>query len=127
MGWDKFEKLIELLKRRISQIVLYRMKDPRIGFITITKVDLSRDFKECKVFYTVLGTEGEMTRTAYALNDAKGYVQREVAKTLRTRTMPKIEFAKDESFERMARVNDILDTIRRERQDDDDTGDGENE
>ncbi|MFH2000696.1 MAG: 30S ribosome-binding factor RbfA, partial [Planctomycetota bacterium] len=88
MGWDKFEKLVELVKRRITQIVLYNMKDPRIGFMTITKIDLSRDLKECKVFYTVLGTDAERSKTSCALRDARGFIQREVGKTLRTRIIP---------------------------------------
>ncbi len=115
MGWDKFEKLVELLKRRISTIVLHRLKDPRIGFVTITKIDLSRDLKECKVFYSVLGDPGEISRTTHALRDARGFIQTEVAKTLRTRIMPKIVFLIDEAVERVGRVERLLDELARER------------
>ena len=71
--------------------MLYKLKDPRIGFVTITRVDLSRDLKLCKVFYTVYGPEADITKTTHALKDAQGYIQREVGKTLRTRTMPQIQ------------------------------------
>lgn len=115
MGWDKFEKLVELIKRRITQIVLYKLKDPRLGFVTITKVDLSRDLKLCKVFYTVYGSQGESSRTSHALKDAQGFIQREVGKSLHTRTMPKIQFVEDESIEGVSRVHRILDTLKEER------------
>jgi ribosome-binding factor A len=133
MAWDKFDKLIELVKRRISSIVLYKLKDPRIGFVTITKIDLSRDLKECKVFYTVYGTPGEISRTAHAMNDARGFIQREIAKTLRTRVIPKLVFIPDESIEGVERVERLLDDLKRERLEpgppmeglDDGEGDGE--
>lgn len=115
MAWDKFEKLVELIKRRISAIVLHKLKDPRIGFITITKIDLSRDLKDCKVFYSVLGSKGEITRTTHAINNARGFIQREVAKTLRTRVMPKIVFVVDESVVGVERVERLLDDLQKER------------
>jgi len=114
MTWDKFEKLVELVKRRVTQVVLYRLKDPRLGFITITKVDLSRDLKTCKVFYTVLGAPGGETKTRFALKDASGFIQREVGKTLRTRTRPAIEFVVDPTAEKVQRVHEILDSLREE-------------
>jgi len=115
MAWDKFEKLVELIRRRISAIVLHKLKDPRIGFITITKIDLSRDLKDCKVFYSVFGSPGEVTRTTHAINNARGFIQREVAKTLRTRVMPKIVFVPDESVVGVERVERLLDDLHKER------------
>jgi ribosome-binding factor A len=114
MAWDKFEKLVELLKRRVAQVVLYRLKDPRIGFVTITKIDLARDMKLMKVFYTVYGPKPDMTKTTCALEDAKGFIQREVAKTLRTRTMPSIQFVLDPSLDKAERVEQILQSLREE-------------
>jgi len=114
MTWDKFEKLVELVKRRVTQVVLYKMKDPRLGFITITKVDLARDLKTCKVFYTVLGAPGGETKTQFALKDAAGFIQREVGKALRTRTRPSIEFVVDPTAEKVQRVHEILDSLRQE-------------
>ena len=115
MGWDRFEKLVELIKRRISDTVLYKLKDPRVGFVTITRVDLSRDLKLCRAYYTVYGPEADLTKTAFALKDAQGFIQREVGKTLRTRTMPRIEFVHDEEIGRVERVEELLDTLREER------------
>jgi ribosome-binding factor A len=116
MAWDKFEKLTELLKRRITDIVMYKLKDPRIGFITITRIDLAKDLKWCKVYYTVYGSQGDLTKTACALTDARGFIQSEAAKTLHTRTMPRLEFLRDESLDGMDRVNQIFDTLAAERE-----------
>jgi ribosome-binding factor A len=115
MSWDKFEKLAELLKRRITDIVMYRLKDPRIGFVTITRIDLARDLKLCKVYYTVLGSKAEMTKTTCAFRDARGFIQKAVSKTLRTRTMPKLEFLLDDSIDGVERVNRIFNTLAEER------------
>jgi len=117
MGWDKFEKLVELIKRRISQIVLHRLNDPRIGFLTITRIKLARDLETCEVFYSVYGSEGDISKTTHALRQARGYIQREVAKTLRTRIMPKIVFRPEEALEGVNRINKIFDEINAERED----------
>ena len=70
MSWDKFEKLVSLVKQKVATIVLFRLKDPRVGFVTVTKIVLTRDLKKCTVHYSVLGTSGEKSRTAKALEDA---------------------------------------------------------
>jgi ribosome-binding factor A len=114
MAWNKFDKLVELVKRRITNVVLYKLKDPRLGFITITKVELTRDLKLCKVFYTVFGPKTDLTKTDCALRDARGFIQREVGKTLRTRTMPAMEFIIDPTMEKMERVQQILDVLKEE-------------
>ena len=119
MAWDKFEKLAELIKRRLTHVVLYKLKDPRIGFVTITKIELSRDMKLLKAFYTVYGSKADAVKTSCALQDAKGFIQREVAKTLRTKTMPSIRFQVDPTPEKVDRVHKILDALREEASGDD--------
>ncbi len=104
MGWDRFEKLVTLIKQRITTIILYRLKDPRLGFVTITGIELSRDLKTCKVKYSVIGEKGDQAKTARALQDASGYIQKEVGKTLRTRIVPRMEFVYDDSMEKTERI-----------------------
>lgn len=115
MSWDRFEKLVELIKRRITNIVLYKLKDPRVGFVTITKVDLSRDLKLCRVFFTVMGPEADITKTTHALKAAQGFIQREVGKKLRTRTIPHLEFVEDEDAKKVERLQSLIDTLKAER------------
>ena len=104
MGWDRFEKLVALIKQRITTVILYRLKDPRLGFVTITGIELSRDLKTCKVSYSVVGEKGDQVKTARALHDASGFIQKEIGKTLRTRIVPRVEFAYDDSMEKTERI-----------------------
>lgn len=108
MGWDKFEKLVSLVREKVTNIILYRMKDPRIGFVTVTKVDLSRDLKSLRVYFSVLGDKGDRTKAEQALQNSRGFIRSEVAKALRTRTVPEVDFTYDESGERAGRILGIL-------------------
>jgi ribosome-binding factor A len=114
MSWDRFEKLVSQIKQRITNVILFRLKDPRVGFVTVTKVDLARDLKTCTVHYSVLGSEGDRAKTGKALEDARGFIQAEVGKTMRTRTVPRIVFRYDDTFEKTDRILKILKDIRPE-------------
>ena len=111
MSWDRFEKLVSQVKQRITNVILFRLKDPRVGFVTVTKVDLARDLKTCTVHYSVLGPEGDRAKTGKALDDARGFIQTEIGKTLRTRTVPRILFRYDDTFEKTDRILKILKDI----------------
>jgi len=119
MTWDKFEKLVSLVQQKITTIILYRLKDPRIGFLTVTKVELSRDLKTCLVYYSVFGSEGDRSKTAQALKDARGHIQGEVGKTLRTRTVPRVQFRFDDTVEQAERIAKILNKIKSEKSEND--------
>ncbi len=108
MSWDKFEKLVSLVREKVTNIILYRMKDPRIGFITVTKVDLSRDLKSLRVYFSVLGDQADRSKATKALENSRGFVRSEVAKALRTRSVPEVEFEYDESGERATRILNII-------------------
>jgi ribosome-binding factor A len=112
MSWDRFEKLVTAVRQKVANVILYRLKDPRVGFVTVTKIDLARDLKTCTVFYSVVGTEGDKSRTAKALEDARGFIQTEVGRSMRTRTVPHIDFRYDDSMEKSERINRILRDIR---------------
>lgn len=114
MSWDKFEKLVSKVKQKISTIVLYKLKDPRVGFVTITKVELARDLKTCTVFYSVLGSQTDQSKTHSALQDARGFIQGEIGKTLSTRTIPRVEFRYDESMAKADRIFRILKEVKSE-------------
>jgi ribosome-binding factor A len=112
MSWDKFEKLVSTIRQKITNVVLYRLKDPRVGFITITKVELARDLKTCSVYYSVVGSNADRSKTSQALEDARGFIQAEVGKSLRTRTVPRIDFRYDDSMEKSDRIFRILRDIK---------------
>ena len=115
MTWDRIERLEALLKEKIAIIVLERLSDPRLGFVTITGVKLSRDKRHAKVLYTVLGTAGQRRTTDRALADAARHVQEQLAPTLHMRVMPELRFTYDESIAKESRMLDLLDELASQR------------
>ncbi len=106
-------RLQELILQTVSQATLH-LKDPAIGFVTITGAEISPDVSLAKIFYSVLGTETEREATAAALERAKSYIRHEVGKLENLRRVPEIAFFYDESVERADRVNRLLHTIENE-------------
>lgn len=102
---------------RIQQIVARRLekglRDPRLGFVTITDVRVTGDLQHASVFYTVLGDEQEQTDSAAALKAATGMLRTEVGKQLGTRLTPTLEFIHDELPESAQHLGDLLDEARR--------------
>src|SRR5262249_52816340 len=92
------------------------LRDPRVGFITVTRVELSPDYHDAKILYSVLGDAADLRRVKRMLDHACGFIQRQVASVLRTRVTPKLVFAYDPSIEGSIRVASIIDKIREERE-----------
>jgi ribosome-binding factor A len=84
------------------------LKDPRIGYITITGVKVSPDLKTARVFYSMIGTEQERKDTQKGLDAAKGFIRREVTEAVNLRVSPEIFFSFDESLERGDRIERLL-------------------
>jgi len=114
MGTQKIERLAKRIKERTGNVLLSEMNDPRLGFVTVTRVQLARDLRHCLIFYSVLGPETERAKAASALEHARGFVQRKIAEILRTRTTPTIAFKYDESVEGSIRVSKLIDEISKE-------------
>ncbi|MCU0724455.1 MAG: 30S ribosome-binding factor RbfA [Planctomycetes bacterium] len=114
----RHEKLSSLVHRRASEVILYELKDPRLGFVTVTRVKLSKDLRHATVYWSVVGPDSDRTKTAHALDHARGFVQSEVAAALQTRVTPALDFEYDESVEGSVRVSRILDELRRRRGED---------
>lgn len=106
-------RLSELILQTVSQATL-QLKDPGIGFVTITGAELSPDVSIAKIYYSVLGTPEERNTTAEALERAKPHIRSEVGKLENLRRVPHIIFIYDHSVERADRVNQILNTIHSE-------------
>ena len=110
----RLQRLSEVVKQRASQAILYELKDPRMGFVTVTRVKLATDLTQCTVFWSVMGTAGEKSKTAHALESARGFIQSAIAKAMGTRKTPRIYFKYDPAIERAQKVFEILAKIRRE-------------
>lgn len=110
--YKRSQRLRVLLREEVADIILHKIKDPRLGFITVTDVELSDDLRVAKVFVSVLKAE-EKQLTLQILNDAKGYVRSEIAKRLRIKIIPTFEFLFDDSIDRGFRIDQLLKEIKR--------------
>ena len=113
--WDRTERVEALMKERIATIVLERLSDPRLGFITITGVKLSGDKRLAKVAFTVLGSAAQRRTTERALRDAASHVQQVLAPSMRMRNLPELRFVYDESIEKESKMLELLDGLQAER------------
>jgi len=105
------ERVQEALRQEISLIVHNEIKDPRIGFLTITKVELTRDLRYAKVYFSVLGEERERKNALHGLNSAKGYIKGLVADKLKLRFTPELDFRFDNTLEETSRIRKLIDKV----------------
>ena len=98
----------EQLKRLLADLVRREIKDPRIGLITITAVELSKDLSHARVFFTPFAGLGDAAGAHDALRHAAGYLRHELRNALRLRVTPQLDFRIDESVERGARLSSLI-------------------
>jgi ribosome-binding factor A len=118
MEGKRSEKVAELIQKEISQMLVKDLKDPRIGFVTITKVGVSEDCRSAKVYFSMMGTPSERERSLEGLNSAKGYVRKELGHRIRLRYTPQISFIFDPSIEYAIHIGEIIHHIQQEREKD---------
>lgn len=106
--YKRAERVGELILNEISDLIRRDIKDPRIGFVTFTRVEVSDDLRYAKVFASILGTEEEKARTLEGLSSAGGYMRRQLGRVLRLRYTPQLTFLLDESLEQGAKIAQIL-------------------
>lgn len=123
----RLRRLEELVKQRASQAVLFELKDPRLGFLTVTRVKLARDLSHATIFWSIIGSAGEKSKSAHALEAGRGYVQSAVAGVMGTRVTPRLVFEYDPGPEKAQKMAGILNRLRAERGEDEDPGDGGSE
>ena len=108
----RHEKVQEVVRREVSRIVLNEIKDPRLGFITVTKVEMTKDLRYAKIFFSVLGGEAEYKKTKEALESASGFIRRLIAQSIQLRFAPEISFREDKSTQYSIRIQEVLDQIK---------------
>jgi ribosome-binding factor A len=106
--YKRSERLGELILAEISDLITRDIKDPRVGFVTFTRVELSDDLRYAKVFVSSLGSEQEKVRTLQGLSSATGYIRRHLGRALHLRYTPEITFLIDESLEHGAKIAQLL-------------------
>lgn len=107
----RHDKVTQAMKREISNIIHDELKDPRLGFVTITRVEMTADLRYVKVFFSVLGKEEEHKKTKEALDSALGYIRRLIAQRIRLRFAPEIMFKEDRSIEYSMHIEKLLNEL----------------
>lgn len=97
---SRLEKIASQLKKEVSEILRRRIDDKRIGFVSITDVDVSVDFEHAKIYYSQIGSEKEKKATVKGLDSARHHIRSELFKVLRIKTVPRLNFEYDYSLEK---------------------------
>jgi len=105
-------RLAERIAKIVAELLERRIKDPRLGFVTVTEARLTADLREAKVFYTVFGDADERAETAAALRSATGIIRSEVGRLIGLRHTPSLEFIADALPENAQRIDDLVATAR---------------
>ncbi|MFH1360083.1 MAG: 30S ribosome-binding factor RbfA [Candidatus Omnitrophota bacterium] len=109
---DRMNRINQQMKKEISDIILRDVKDPRLGFVTITEVQVSRDLQHARIFYSALGNAEKAKSAQSGLDSAKGFIRRLVGQRVRLRLTPELEFVFDQSIEYGARIEEALGEIK---------------
>jgi ribosome-binding factor A len=105
------EKVQEQLVQQISEMILRELKDPRLGFVTLTGAEITRDLRHAKIFVSVLGDENARKQSLQALKSASGLLRGEFARRAHLRIAPELEFQIDEGIERGNRIFELLHSV----------------
>jgi ribosome-binding factor A len=106
---QRLRRVADQIQKELSELVRTELKDPRVGMITLTGVEVSPDLGHAKVFFTMLGAAEDLVRTEEGLARAGGFLRSELARRLRLRVTPEVRFVHDPSVERGARLSKLID------------------
>jgi ribosome-binding factor A len=112
MQGKRLDRVNQLVKEEISTLLQRELKDPRLGFVTVTEVETSKDLRLAKVFVSVLGDERQWAASLAALVSARGFVRNWLRQHLDLRVTPEIDFRPDRSMEHAAKIQSLLQQVR---------------
>lgn len=108
----RHDRVEEALKREVSNIIHDELNDPRLGFVTIMKVELAADLRNAKIFFSVLGSDQERIKTKAALDSALGFIRKLAAERINLKFAPEIIFREDKSSEYSTHIEQVLNEIK---------------
>jgi ribosome-binding factor A len=108
----RLQQVADLLRAELASLVQQNLRDPRVGFVTVTGVRLSPDLGSARVYVTVLGDPGREEEALEALGRAAGYLRRELAGRVHLRKVPQLSFHSDASIRQGARIEDLLSDLK---------------
>ncbi|HSE94358.1 MAG TPA: 30S ribosome-binding factor RbfA [Methylomirabilota bacterium] len=112
MPGKRLDRINQLMKEEISLLLQRELKDPRLGFVSVTEVAVAKDLRTARVYVSVLGTEAEWAASLEALDSARGFIRNWLAPRLRMRTIPHLTFHPDRSMAHAAHIQAVLEDLR---------------
>jgi ribosome-binding factor A len=109
MATPRMRRVNEVIRQVLGEVIATGLKDPRIGFVTVTDVDTSPDLRTARVYVSVLGGESEREKALAGLRSSHGFLQGRIAAELRMKRTPTLTFHYDESVDRGVRISRLLD------------------
>lgn len=110
-SYKRADRVKELLQEEVADIIRQEVKDPRIGFVTVTRVELSDNLRNASIFISPMGSEKEQKRTYEGICSAAPFVRSRLGKRMRIKFLPELNFNWDHSHERSDKINRILHVI----------------
>jgi ribosome-binding factor A len=120
----RLSRVEEACKEVLSEVIQREVKDPRVGFVTITAVKVSPDLRHAKVFVSVMGSDEEVARSLAGLQSSKGYMRSALGKHLRLKYLPEIEFVHEDVSTEALRLSEIMKKVASEMEE---SSDGESD
>ena len=108
------EQVAETVRQVVAEAIAREIRDPRIGFVTVTQVEVSGDLSHARVLVSIMGDEAEKTKALEGLRSAAGFLRTKVTGALSTRTVPELDFELDRGMEHAARINALLAGLKHE-------------
>ena len=105
----RLRRIADQIQRELAELIRLEMKDPRVGMVTLTDVEVTADHAHAKVYFTLLGSEQALHETEQALQHAAGFLRTQLSHRLRLRTVPQLHFVYDASVERGMRLSRLID------------------
>lgn len=114
MSRPRVKRVEAALKQEVSRIIHDDLKDPRVGFVTVTNVEVTADLRSAKIYYSILGSEKNKQDTLVGLKQATGYIRKLIGERLKLRYTPEIAFYIDKTSEYVQHIQEIIDRIHEE-------------
>ncbi len=108
-NYSRSERVVEQIRRELSELIQLELKDPRVRLVTLTDVEITPDYAHAKVFYTSLATPDQQTEIAAGLRRASSFLRRELGKRIKIHHLPELHFFYDKSVEHGTRLSQLID------------------
>jgi ribosome-binding factor A len=112
--YPRSERVSELLLEELSWLIERECKDPRIGFVTLTKVECSKDLRHARVHVSIMGEDEKRKESLRGLESAVGFLKKRIGENLRLKTMPDLVFVLDTSLDHVRRIDELIKDIRKD-------------